>query len=1667
MQELKYRMYWILLLAFSSHSFVNAGTDPNPYTQAIPIRMPLQFIANAGQWNAEVRFGIIRGEDKAAFTREGIRLYRPMERPTVMPGLETSGAGTSGTTRMLECSTLRFINPSPKMRMEGIDQIETHTNFYRGNDSSRWRSDVPTYGGVRYVNAWDGVDVEYVEHEGKLRQRIIVHEGANPDQIAFANGNLGEQEITPVDESQVRLSASEATMALTPPPTNIPYRNFFEKRKAIETEFNTFFGRSGIDGSMGMDEDQEGNIHIAGVTTSSDFPVYHAYQSTHAGGALDHDYFVTCLSGDARTIIFSTFLGGSEDEWSEPVLDERLGTIWMHIPKKLAVGDNASTHIVCNTQSIDFPHTSSTVQAQRYDGLPTWRSSTALVRFSRTGTLDAATWLGGPTFFGGETIRTDPSGNVFLFGLAPGEQWFITPGSLQTAPMRTPSMHDTILHTGVLVKLTPNYSSVLAATYLLDQNRYDYMDGFEMEVDNSGDLVLFLNNYRSTYLTPGFNEWYPPVNGYIIAKIDSDLSRYVFTTGLGGAAEISDLAISTTDEIIISGITYNTNPIALKNPISNGPRPSFVVKFPTDGKEPVFSTRLPIEVAIQGDGGAAIYPLDCGDIVLSTTSGAGELPKFVNPLDTHYGQSVLLTLDPTGQSIVSLGYWHLDEKYVDGDGIHVGGYLLQGGAIINSGGTFIRNGNLTALSGVQLRSADSVSTLRAFQSKYAGGENDMFLYRTRLPGCEMLSCSVSMADSVRITHTPPRVDPVQLTVTADVLNIHPTLLAGEVECVLSLPPGLILDPPTQSLRKTPPAGQLASGASVQFSWTVKVDTSKLSGQGIWVDVVTYYHNTNSAPGGPPSSTQCDHYIAVEHIQYGDLELACSVDAPDRLTVNAGADGYDPTPFSVRATVRNVATKTVDVARFIIDFGGDIGGVVVPLGERIRPGKILAPGEAHSVSWLPRAERRAAERTMRVMVTGEDANGLVLSFCETEVIVPALKPLLCAIPGPLQVFIPEDTSGWQPDPIIGSIELRQVLDTILLDARAEIDLSSCRYLQLAAGEMPVVGPLKLGADALDTLHWELKLASIPVGTVRDTIIYRWLAGGGRWIRTCSQEVFITPFVEGAACSIAARDSLTAANIAAFTPVYLDFTLENTGTVPMPVEHYDLSFSPGGGLRSVVPLRQNGETLAGGTQVVKFWELQGEKVQTDRLVRCTVTAYGPGEMILAECEHTLWIEATDGVISCALTVPDRIRFDRDSLRYQPNPFSVLLELTNPFDVEETNIEAELDLTLAPRCVLASGEPAVRTLQVLGKTEQIAWTLVAQAAPVDATEEVIVRYRSDAHPEWSECRATVTIEAWPEIAEVHCATGGHDSLHADAKYEEIIPKPFEVSYTATNSGTVTLTNCTAAIILPAGFAIAGSDSIQSFGTLAPSETAKRWWTLTPSDQLSAFGPYQFNWQWSSDEQGTVTGCAHTVQLGADPPGGIVFTPLHLYFEAELGGALPQAQSIQLWTGGGLSMPWTAQSDTWYIDIDPVTGDHTATIAVRPNTTMLNKGMHSSAIELAGSAKNLPKQIEVEYLITSLTSTGSTPAPSSLSLGPVYPHPIPLQGEARIVITPLNGSTARITLHDLLGRERAVLHDGVITDSEVLILRPAVLGLEPGSYLLRLLSSNGMQSRMVTVVR
>ena len=72
---------------------------------------------------------------------------------------------------------------------------------------------------------------------------------------------------------------------------------------------STYLGGSGGDWIYAIYADESGNIYVAGETSSSDFPTTeYAYQIKYAG---DVDAFVSKISSDLKTLIASTYLGGS------------------------------------------------------------------------------------------------------------------------------------------------------------------------------------------------------------------------------------------------------------------------------------------------------------------------------------------------------------------------------------------------------------------------------------------------------------------------------------------------------------------------------------------------------------------------------------------------------------------------------------------------------------------------------------------------------------------------------------------------------------------------------------------------------------------------------------------------------------------------------------------------------------------------------------------------------------------------------------------------------------------------------------------------------------------------------------------------------------------------------------------------------------------------------------------------------------------------------------------------------------------------------------------------------------------------------------------------------------------------------------------------------------
>lgn len=107
--------------------------------------------------------------------------------------------------------------------------------------------------------------------------------------------------------------------------------------------WSTYLGGSGTDEGRSIAVDSTGHAHVAGATTSQTFPVKSAFQSTFAG---TQDGFLTRLAANGGSLIYSTYLGGSNQDFANSV---RI--------------DGAGNAYVCgSTQSPNFPTTTGAFQ---------------------------------------------------------------------------------------------------------------------------------------------------------------------------------------------------------------------------------------------------------------------------------------------------------------------------------------------------------------------------------------------------------------------------------------------------------------------------------------------------------------------------------------------------------------------------------------------------------------------------------------------------------------------------------------------------------------------------------------------------------------------------------------------------------------------------------------------------------------------------------------------------------------------------------------------------------------------------------------------------------------------------------------------------------------------------------------------------------------------------------------------------------------------------------------------------------------------------------------------------------------------------------------------------------------------------------------------------------
>lgn len=158
-------------------------------------------------------------------------------------------------------------------------------------------------------------------------------------------------------------------------------------------EFSTFLGGSGDEFARSLAIDAEGNVWIAGATTSMDMPVVKALQAEFAGGTRDVFLWKVSAGGDA--LLFSTYIGG-------PGTDEGFGV----------AADTAGAAYVVGTTTSDFPRVNP-IQATYQGGT---RDAFFLKVAADGSELLYSTTLGGTADDFARSVVVDEDGHAYVAG---------------------------------------------------------------------------------------------------------------------------------------------------------------------------------------------------------------------------------------------------------------------------------------------------------------------------------------------------------------------------------------------------------------------------------------------------------------------------------------------------------------------------------------------------------------------------------------------------------------------------------------------------------------------------------------------------------------------------------------------------------------------------------------------------------------------------------------------------------------------------------------------------------------------------------------------------------------------------------------------------------------------------------------------------------------------------------------------------------------------------------------------------------------------------------------------------------------------------------------------------------------------------------------------------
>ncbi len=592
--------------------------------------VPLHFLPNHGQAPSKVRV-MTRVPGLWASFLAGEVILRTGER-------------TFGVT---------FDGASTESVIEGIGQQLGTANFFLGDRSDAWITDVPAYSGVAYRNLYSGIDLTYAESGGWLKSEFIVAPGASPDAIRLRysgsaklrvddNGDLvsstpsGEwrearPEIYQVADG-VRSPISGGFRLLGDDAVGFDVEEYDRTRPLIIDpilSFSTYLGGTGMDSAKAIAVDPNGNAYVAGHTDSVNFPTKSAYRSSSGGGV---DAFVAKLSVSGNSLVYCTYLGGGWD-------DRGFG---------IAVDSGGNAYVTGWIGSSNFPTTTGARQRVLAGGRDAF-----VAKLNTSGNaLIFSTFVGGASNDSGNAIALNGAGEAHVAGDTYSGNFPVT-GAFQSSSQGRQD--------AFAFKLTNDGSALVWSTHL---GGYGDDRANAIAVDGSGHAYVAGGTDSSNFPTLA------PLQGSIgggqdafVAKLSTDARSLIYSTYLGGSGggvraseTVTGLQVDSPGNVYVTGTTNSSNfPVvnALQAAYRGGIVDAFVAKLNPAGSALLYSTYL---------GGSSVdYALgisvDRAGVACVTGSTDFPILNPIQPSNAGGYDVFVVKLAAPGNALVSASYW--------------------------------------------------------------------------------------------------------------------------------------------------------------------------------------------------------------------------------------------------------------------------------------------------------------------------------------------------------------------------------------------------------------------------------------------------------------------------------------------------------------------------------------------------------------------------------------------------------------------------------------------------------------------------------------------------------------------------------------------------------------------------------------------------------------------------------------------------------------------------------------------------------------------------------------------------------------------------------------------------------------------------------------------------